>query len=67
MSIEEIEAKLEEIKANSGDAEVAHISEDELREEFIKYVASLTELPSLSAKAEKILSSNEIEFPRWCA
>ena len=67
MTIEEIKKRVERIKAMAGDDESAHGAEDQLRAEFIEYVASLTELPSLSAKAQIIQSTQDIDFARWCA
>jgi len=70
MSNDEINQRIEAIRelATRGDSEVAHIREDELREQFIIYVATLEEtLPSLAAKAKLILSTNDIDFERWYA
>lgn len=66
MTTEEIKAKLMAINADSGDPEEAHGMEDELYVDFVKYVASLDDLSSLSEKAKLVLSSRYIRFPRWC-
>ena len=50
----------------SGDAEIAHSLEDFLRERFIEHIASL-DLGELSETARVILTTNDIDFERWCA
>jgi hypothetical protein len=66
MTTEEIQKRIDNINAISGDSESAHVEEDSLREDFIKYVASLDN-PSLAAKAKLVLSTNDIGFSRWYA
>ena len=56
--------KIEKISSDCGD-EVAHGLEDELREEFIKYIADYGDM-HLVEKAKLVLSTNDIEFARWC-
>ena len=65
MKIKEIEAFIEQIKRSAGDDEIAHSMEDALREDFIEYIA--TRKDSLGDKARLILTTNEIDFARWCA
>jgi len=68
MTIEEIEKRVNHIRAIAGDDEAAHSYEDRLHLEFIKYVASLTEQPpELAAKAKLVASTEAIGFSRWCA
>ena len=67
MTTQEIKARIAAIKEMKGDFEIAHSSEDRLRADFIKYVASLPGNPSLSAKAQLVLSTSKIEFARYCA
>lgn len=69
MTTEEIQLKIENIRNISHDDESAHNEEDNLREEFIRYVAEghETNMPSLAAKAKLILTTNAIRFNRWCA
>lgn len=66
MTLEEIFAKVEYIREISDDNECAHAEEDELRENFIKYVATL-DIPSLAEKAKAVLKTNELNFERWYA
>lgn len=40
MTIEEIRKRVEEIKKNSWDDEIAHSEEDELHFEFIEFIAN---------------------------
>jgi hypothetical protein len=65
MTIDEVKARVEEIEAWKGDDEAAHGKENQLREDFIRYVAE-TATPSLAEKARLVLSTNHIEFARWC-
>lgn len=67
MTSEEIEKRLAHIREVVGDPEAAHSAEDQLYEDFIRYVASLEKLAKLSAKAKLVLKANEIKFPRFCA
>lgn len=67
MSTEEIQQRIQTIREIAGDPEGAHSEEDALRKAFIRYVASLDDLPSLAAKANLILTTEEIKFDRWCA
>lgn len=65
MTIEEINERVAKIRESSWDDEVAHGMEDSLREDFIKYVATL-DIP-LAAKAKSVLETSEMKFNRWCA
>jgi hypothetical protein len=68
MTTKEITQRIEDIKASSGDNEEAHGLEDKLREDFILYVSTLTNLsPFLAEKAELVLTTNLIDFERWRA
>jgi CHASE3 domain sensor protein len=66
MTLEEIQKRVEDIRATAGDDEVAHSREDDLRKDFIEYVASLQN-ESLAAKARAVLETEKIDFYRWCA
>ncbi len=66
MITEEIQKRIAVIKDSEWDYEVAHGLEDKLREDFIRYVATL-EIPTLAEKAKLILSTEDIDFPRYCA
>ena len=65
MKKEDIIKAVQDIKHSVGDNESAHSMEDALRESFIEYVA--TRKDSLGEKARLILSTNKIDFERWCA
>ena len=66
MTIELIQQRIQYIKENANDDEVAHSCEDYLRREFIEYVATL-DIPSLAEKAKLVLTTTEIDFERWYA
>jgi len=65
MKKKDIVKAVEYIKAIADDDESAHGAEDDLREDFIEYIA--TRKDSLGEKARLILSTNKIDFARWCA
>lgn len=44
---------------------MAHSKEDDLRDDFIKYVASLD--GDVAKLAREVLKTNNIDFARWCA
>ena len=66
MTKKEIVRMIQEIQDMANDdAESAHILEDNLREDFIKYIAKRKDC--LGKKARLILTTNNIDFARWCA
>jgi len=66
MTKKEIVRMIQEIQDMANDdAESAHILEDNLREDFIKYIAKRKDY--LGKKARLILTTNNIDFARWCA
>ncbi|HNF41196.1 MAG TPA: hypothetical protein PLS40_09440 [Bacteroidia bacterium] len=67
MTLTEIQKVLNDIKELVGDEELAHITEDVLMVQFIKYIASNPSDPELAEKAKLVLTSNEIKFSRWYA
>lgn len=70
MTTEEIQERIEKIKSCMGDYENAHSLEDDLRNDFIKYVSEHPELSyykGLATRARLILSTNDLDFPRYCA
>ncbi len=67
MNIEQIKARLDEIRAVASNDELAHIKEDLLYAEFVDFirVELMTTRPDLSEMARLIASSQEIYFSRW--
>ena len=63
----DIDYIIDVIKNNQDDDEVAHSIEDDLREWFIEYVRDNSSDIYLSDAAALVLSTNNIEFARWCA
>jgi hypothetical protein len=57
--------RVERIRASRGDDEAAHSMEDGLYREFITEVA-LSDHP-LAGVAKIVLTTQDIEFSRWCA
>lgn len=57
------------IRASVGDEEVAHSMEDDLRRDFIRSIASGEWGASLDLQiaARLVLSTDDLDFPRWCA
>lgn len=66
MTKEQILLRIGEIKANTHDDEVAHLREDQLRADFIRFIVS-GDNPDLAALASLVLSTDDLEFARWCA
>lgn len=66
MDIEYIKKELQLIADCAGDFEAAHGMEDSLMMGFIDHIASLG-LGELSEMARLIQTSQEIDFPRYCA
>lgn len=58
--------RVEAVRANSHDPEVAHTLEDTLHQDVLSAIASGS-CESPRAFAEAALSTLEIKFPRWCA
>ena len=65
MTRDEIRSRVEEIKHSSGDVEIAHSMEDNLREDLLRYIASRE--GEYQGLAQEVLMTNQISFPRWCA
>ncbi|MCK5016933.1 MAG: hypothetical protein KAS32_07655 [Candidatus Peribacteraceae bacterium] len=65
MTIKEAKNRIEHLKEIAGDDEAAHIEEDDLRDDFILYVAKRKDRIGKIAKI--ILTSEEVQFSRWCA
>lgn len=79
MNLNYIKEKIAEIESIKDDDERAHIKEDELYGEFVKFVSDIKpdtdensarrflELLDLIDMAKEILKTNDIRFARWCA
>lgn len=66
MTEKQIQEWIAYIERATGNPELAHIHEDNLRREFIQYIAEDYE-GSLARKARLILVTEDIDFPRWTA
>jgi hypothetical protein len=67
MTLEEIKLKIQEINAMIDDDEMAHHNEDFLYKSFIKYISENPNDSILAEKAKLILTTQDIDFSRWCA
>lgn len=69
MKLKDISTRLEIIQryADARDHEAAHDAEDDLRNDFIEYVAKECPNPTIALRAREVLKSNAIKFERWCA
>lgn len=66
VNVSDIQSMLDEIKAESGDPEVAHCTEDDMHFALLQAIADGTcENPQECARLA--LTSTDIDFPRWCA
>ena len=66
MDIEKIKEKVAYIDSIKNDDEAAHSIEDQLRHDFILYIANFGP-KDLSEMAREILKTEEIDFRKWCA
>lgn len=68
MTIDEIRERVAAIEAVAGDPEAAHGREDDLREDFIRYLGTNFDLPpEIREMAALVASTSSLDFPRWCA
>lgn len=65
MTKEEIQKRIEFIVSKDGDDEVQHAREDSLRREFLRFIADNS--PEYGELANLVLSTDTLEFARWCA
>lgn len=65
MKVNEVKERIEGIKEVVYDDETAHILEDNLYHDFVEYVAQ--EKGKAARIARLILTTDKIEFCRWCA
>lgn len=63
MTWQEVRERVEAIRAQADDPEVAHVMEDRLWFEVLSVMAQWDGC-EIAAEA---LKTREIEFPRWCA
>lgn len=63
MTVQDIEQRIEEMKTY--DDEVAHRSEDAMREEVLEAIANGA--PNAAELARAALKSSELDFSRWTA
>ena len=66
MTIQDVKNEIEKIKSIAGDDEVMHSGEDGLRAKFIEHIAAL-DIPVYAEMARLVLTTDNIEFSRWCA
>lgn len=66
MTIDNIKAAVAAIDAQRNDNEGAHRAEDELRDNFIRYIAEHGP-PKFKAKAKAVLKTSNFTFTRWYA
>ena len=63
--MDEIREAIADIKSHRDDDEVAHGSEDALREKVLRAIADGA--PNAAELAAEVLKTEEIDFARWCA
>lgn len=66
MDIEECKMRVRDISARACDDESAHILEDSLYADFVRYVAEKSS-GELAEMAKEILKTGDIKFSRWYA
>jgi hypothetical protein len=66
MTVDEVKARVEEIRNMAGDDEAAHGMEDKLHQDVLRAIAN-RECPNPARLAYRALETKEIDFSRWCA
>jgi len=66
MNLKEIERRVVDIYSGKEDDEYAHVQEDELHLDFIKYIAK-TGTKEQRKMAREILKADDFDFSRWYA
>ena len=66
MTVEEVQAEVERIRAMALDDEAAHSAEDDLWENALRAIAS-GETADAAGIAAAALKTKTIDFARWCA
>jgi hypothetical protein len=68
VTLEEIQKRVEEIRAVADDDESAHVLEDRLRRDVLSAIAEgFYDDAGARQAAAAVLSTKEIRFARWCA
>lgn len=68
MTTKEARDAVEALRSLSGDDEVAHVHEDRLRADVLRAIASGEVVGDAARDLAAIaLSTDDIEFARWCA
>lgn len=65
MTLAEIERRIADIEAMRADDESAHSAEDDLRADVLRAIADGA--ADAAAMAKLALTTDRIEFARWCA
>ena len=67
MTEAELRARVDALKAESGDAEVAHWDEDTIYKDVLHAIARGEAIPDAETLASVALEIIDIDFPRWYA
>ena len=67
MTVAEILARVEVVRALARDDEAAHGEEDRLREKVLEAIAKGDHAEPADALARAVLKTSDIDFARWCA
>lgn len=65
MTVKDVQARLQKIKAKRDDYEMAHMMEDDLRRDVLREIAQGTR--KSRALAGEVLKSRHIKFARACS
>jgi len=67
MDLEYIKTRVEKIERMQGDDEAAHSEEDGLRGRFINWLSVSQDVPKeIQDMAALIMSTDDLDFARWC-
>lgn len=68
MTPDDVGVRVEKLRLawlTSGDAEIAHLVEDQIRDDVLRAIANGADAPA--ALARRALETGKISFSRWCA
>ncbi len=66
MTLEEARTRVKRIESMMGDSEAAHSEEDALHQDVLRYLAEVAPA-ELALLAQIALSTEALNFERWCA
>lgn len=67
MTEQELRTRVDQLKDNHDDDEVAHSEEDRIYKDVLRAIASGEAVPDAATLATIALECDDLDFYRWCA